>query len=86
MWQMIAPSLTDVKELISVDYEEVSRSLFSQSAGFFVGSLLGGMVFEWCVEKAEVIMAGGVSMGAIGKCEKIRTKKEKSRGKRHLKN
>ena len=62
----ISVSVPDLRENIGVDYEQVTRILFSESTGFFVGSLLGGILFERFIVYTELIMAAGISCGALG--------------------
>ena len=40
--EVIGPTLTDLKDFVGVDYEQISRTLVAKSVGFFVGSIIGG--------------------------------------------
>ena len=38
---IVGPTIIDLKELVMVNYEEITRVLVAKSVGFMVGSVLG---------------------------------------------
>ena len=46
MLEIIGPTLPDLRSQIDVNYEEMSRALFGKAAGFFIGSVAGGILHE----------------------------------------
>ena len=44
--EIIGPTLPDLKDLVGVNYEEISRALVAKSAGLFVGAFIGGILHE----------------------------------------
>ena len=46
MLEIIGPTLPDLRSQIDVNHEEMSRALFGKAAGFFIGSVAGGILRE----------------------------------------
>ena len=46
MLEIIGPTLPDLRTQIDANYEEMSRALFGKAAGFFIGSVAGGILHE----------------------------------------
>ena len=46
MLEIIGPTLPDLRNQINVNFEEMSRALVGKAAGFFIGSVAGGILHE----------------------------------------
>ena len=44
--EIIGPTLPYLKIRVDADYEEISRTLVSESVGFFIGAIFGGFLCD----------------------------------------
>ena len=73
---MTGPTLPALKYRINCNYEEISRALVARSAGFLVGSLVGGIIVERYRRLTDVwillaLLTGAAAVGAAPWCTTI---------------
>ena len=64
--EIVGPTVPDLKQTLGFTYEQISRGLACKSAGFFIGSLLGGLLHERFYRHTDLIMAVGLLLGSVG--------------------
>lgn len=63
-FNLIGPTLIDLKEIVHTDYEGVSKCLVARSVGVVVGALIGGFVCGRYKHLIDIIL--GVSLLGLG--------------------
>ncbi len=58
--EVVGPTLPDLKARIGVNYEEIARVLSARSAGLFLGSVSGGMLYDRFTRKRDLILAASL--------------------------
>ena len=61
---VIAPTIPDLRATLGYTYEEISRGLAARSAGFFVGSIIGGVLNDVCPQHSELIVSLSIIMSS----------------------
>ena len=65
--ECIGPSIPDLKDKLGLDYEEISRALVGISVGYFVGSVVGGVLHERFYQHTDLFMSISVLLASGGK-------------------
>ena len=61
---MVGPTLPDLKDMLKVNYEQISQALVAQSLGVLIGSLIGGYIHDRFPRSTDLFTA--VSFSAVG--------------------
>ena len=64
MCLVIAPTIPDLRATLGFTYEEISRGLAARSAGFFVGSIVGGVLNDVWPQHSELIVSLSIIMSS----------------------
>jgi MFS family permease len=62
--EVVGPTLPDLKERIGCNYEEIGRALSARSAGLFLGSIVGGFVYDRWLWRRDLFIALALLLSA----------------------
>ncbi|XP_078614156.1 sodium-dependent glucose transporter 1-like [Branchiostoma floridae x Branchiostoma japonicum] len=63
---IVGPTMIDLKDRIGVDYEEISRVLVSETVGFFLATVTGGIFLDFQPKYAYGVLGSAFFLAGVG--------------------